>query len=49
MKTLSFAALVTGLIFVPMVLRKWNREKPALQTNQNARYDIDEFISDQEL
>lgn len=49
MKTWSFAALLTGLILVPIVLRKWNREKPAFQLNQNARYDIDELISDQEL
>ena len=49
MKTWSIAALVTGMILVPFVLRKLKNEEPALQTNQDVLYDIDEFISDQEL
>lgn len=50
MKAWSIAALVAGIVLIPLAVRTLRREKPVpVNANQNVRYDIDELISDQDL
>ena len=52
----TFAAFVTGLVLVPWIVKKLKsqviplgHEPLPIQTDPNKRYDIEEFITDQEL
>ena len=49
MKAWKIAAIVTGLIIVPFIIRKCKRQLLPIQTDENKRYDIEEYIADQEL
>ncbi|MBI4546596.1 MAG: hypothetical protein HY707_01345 [Ignavibacteriae bacterium] len=49
MKTWTIAAFVTGLVLIPWIVKKFRRGPLPIQTDPNKRYDIEEFITDQEL
>ncbi len=49
MKHWLIAAIVTGIVVLPMMLRK-KRVKPIpLPTDSDKRYNIDEFLTEEEL
>jgi hypothetical protein len=50
MKHWIVATLLTGLMVVPMMLRKHMIHlQPAATDDDNKRYDIEEYIADEEL
>ena len=49
MKVWKIAAVVTSLLVVPLIIRKCKRQPLPIQTDENKRYDIEEYIADQEL
>ena len=50
MKAWILAALVTGLVAVPLMMRKHAiKVKPVATTDEDKRYDIEEYIAEDEL
>ena len=49
MKLWTLGLIVAGIIIIPLALRKCGRHKPAFQTDPNRLYDIEDYISDQDL
>lgn len=49
MKGWTIAAIVTGIIIFPFIVRKNKRNLLPIHTDSNKRYDIEEYLSDQEL
>lgn len=49
MKGWTIAAIVTGIIIFPIIVRKTKCHLLPIHTDPNKRYDIEEYLSDQEL
>ncbi|HZY11004.1 MAG TPA: hypothetical protein VFF29_07605 [Bacteroidota bacterium] len=49
MKGWTLAAIVTGIIIFPLIVRKNKPNLLPIHTDPNKRYDIEEYLSDQEL
>lgn len=49
MKQWLIAAIVTGIVMLPVVVRKKKLEPVPVPTDTDKRYNIDEFVSDENL
>ena len=45
----AFAALVAGLVVIPLLARKKEHRLASDVQDSNKRYDIDEYIADEQL
>ena len=49
MKQWLIAAIVTGIVMLPVVVRKKKVETVPVPTDMEKRYDIDEFVGEENL
>ena len=49
MKHWIMAAIVTGLVFIPMIIRKKGVKPVQVPTELDKRYNIDDFLTEDQL